>query len=294
MAEQAHTHGNFLTRAWDAIKPHPYLIGLGVFGLGLLLLFLFRSSSSSSSAVSQGGTIDPTAYAQAQLASQAALNQQATQLQIAQAQIGGAESIANLEAQAGAGTIAAQESIDLAAILAGSGIQSQSIAAATTLGLAGISGQIDLANIAATAQATQTQDLLNVISNQTSAQYSYLNNQLLSTQIQQQQSAVVNTVEQDYESYLGRTAEPAGLSYWTSQITGGQATASQVASDIANSPEAVNDQITNDYAKYLGRAPDAAGAAYWTNEVTSGAMTAAQVATAIAGSPEAQAKANAA
>ena len=73
-----------------------------------------------------------------------------------------------------------------------------------------------------------------------------------------------------FEAVLHRSADDAGLGYWSQQIAGGLAP-SKFASDLTHSPEfyAVN-VIEPAYQTYLGRSADASGVAYWTNQMQQG------------------------
>ena len=78
-------------------------------------------------------------------------------------------------------------------------------------------------------------------------------------------SGVGNYVESLYSVFLHRNADPGGLASWVQQFpTLGP---SNVANDIARSPEALQDDVTEIYQKFLHRAPDPAGLAYWTQEM---------------------------
>ena len=99
---------------------------------------------------------------------------------------------------------------------------------------------------------------------------------------------VVNTF---YLAYYGRSADPAGLAYWTQQLedTGGDF--SGIANAFATSAEAttrfggasVADHITAIYQQLFNRGPEAAGLAYWFEAVESGRASLAAVALDIAG-----------
>lgn len=65
-----------------------------------------------------------------------------------------------------------------------------------------------------------------------------------------------------YRDLFNRTPDPAGLSGWTTALTGGTPR-SAVADAITGSAEYRSGLITQAYAAYLGRSPDAAGLASW-------------------------------
>jgi hypothetical protein len=98
-------------------------------------------------------------------------------------------------------------------------------------------------------------------------------------------------VERDYEHYLGRNADGAGLQYWQQQLQNGL-TDEQMEAVFIGSPEyyahaggtdkAWVDQM---YFDLLGRAPDAAGESYWVAQLAGGASR-SSVALGFADSPE--------
>ncbi len=73
-----------------------------------------------------------------------------------------------------------------------------------------------------------------------------------------------------YQDLLGRTADPGGLSYWTSVLANG-GIAYSVALGFAASAEREGQRIAGDYQIYLGRPLDAAGQAFWVNQFLNGA-----------------------
>ncbi|MHB8553782.1 MAG: DUF4214 domain-containing protein [Thermoplasmataceae archaeon] len=77
---------------------------------------------------------------------------------------------------------------------------------------------------------------------------------------------VVDPITSIYQSVLGRTPDPVGYDYWSSQLAGGK-NIEQVKAAVAYSPEA---QIDSVFSSVLGRAPDAAGAAYWSSQLAGG------------------------
>nr|WP_145008361.1 cellulase family glycosylhydrolase [Pseudomonas psychrotolerans] len=103
------------------------------------------------------------------------------------------------------------------------------------------------------------------------------------------QGNLQNTVNQLYVSYLGRNADPSGLSTWAKQISDGVMTIAAVKAAIAGSSEGqayAQSMIQQLYRNYLSREADAGGLTNWMSQVTSGAMTLDDVATAIKGSAE--------
>lgn len=97
------------------------------------------------------------------------------------------------------------------------------------------------------------------------------------------------SINQLYVSFLGRNADSAGLSYWTQQVSSGNAITATVKAAIAGSSEAVaraQSVIKQYYRTYLGREVDGGGLQSWTSKVASGSMTLDDVLTAIKGSAE--------
>lgn len=76
-----------------------------------------------------------------------------------------------------------------------------------------------------------------------------------------------------YETILGRSADPAGLGYWSDRVATGQLTIAQLASVLYASDEGFaylgggSDAawVTRLYLDVLGRTPDPAGQTYWMN-----------------------------
>lgn len=89
-------------------------------------------------------------------------------------------------------------------------------------------------------------------------------------------SDLAQFIDATYVTLLGRSVDPAGLAYWTSQFDNGM-TRGQFAFAIANQPEWVNRVITGHYQHILGRAPDATGLAYWSNQIRNNGMRVASL-----------------
>ncbi|HVX11566.1 MAG TPA: DUF4214 domain-containing protein [Pirellulales bacterium] len=97
--------------------------------------------------------------------------------------------------------------------------------------------------------------------------FEYLEHRLVLT------SANQNEVAQVYLDLLNRSADPAGLAYWTSQLDQG-ADRGSIAQQLTHTSEYfANIIIAPAYQKYLGRAPDAAGTAYWVDEMQNQGVT---------------------
>jgi len=73
-----------------------------------------------------------------------------------------------------------------------------------------------------------------------------------------------------YEDLLGRTPDPGGLAYWESELAGG-ASRSQVAYDLASSPEYRGELVAGYYDRFLNRPVDSAGGSFWVGELNFGA-----------------------
>ncbi len=83
-------------------------------------------------------------------------------------------------------------------------------------------------------------------------------------------------VEAVFGRVLGRTPDPAGLSYWTGEIAAGRITVSGFVAAVSESPEHQNRRnpevvVSTIYLGLLQRAPDAAGLEYWAGQIRGGA-----------------------
>lgn len=102
-------------------------------------------------------------------------------------------------------------------------------------------------------------------------------------------SDYVNQIQQIYLAYLGRPADPAGLSYWADQVDSQGGDLSLVLSGFAASEESAalygemstNQTISAIYSNLFKREADDAGVAYWQTQIESGAVDQAQAALAI-------------
>jgi Ca2+-binding RTX toxin-like protein len=109
-------------------------------------------------------------------------------------------------------------------------------------------------------------------------------------------------VDYVYQHALGRGADGAGSSYWTTQLNAGLARSSML---IGFSESAEHRTLTTDlvgkgyfdtddtyqavallYDSFTGRLPDAGGLTFWSEQVKTGARTLAQVSNEFAASPE--------
>ena len=91
-------------------------------------------------------------------------------------------------------------------------------------------------------------------------------------------------VAEDYHVLLNRSADPGGLTAWSTQLNNG-ALPNSVGMGIANSTESETLIVTNDYQSFLNRAPDPGGLTAWLGQLQSG-RTPDQVAAGILGSAE--------
>lgn len=102
-------------------------------------------------------------------------------------------------------------------------------------------------------------------------------------------SDYINQIQQIYLAYLGRPADPAGLSYWANQVDSQGGDLSLVLSGFAASEESAalygemstNQAISTIYTNLFKREADDAGVAYWQTQIESGAVDPAQAALAI-------------
>ncbi len=94
-----------------------------------------------------------------------------------------------------------------------------------------------------------------------------------------------------YTKALGRTAEPAGLKYWTNEIQTGKRTPVQVAEEFFFAPEFTNKKLNNTeyvkvlYRTFMGREYDKGGLSYWVARLNKGESR-KSVLEAFAGCPE--------
>ena len=92
-------------------------------------------------------------------------------------------------------------------------------------------------------------------------------------------------VEGLYETLLNRTADPAGLAFWSSQVDAQTGSNSAMVFAFESSGEYRQDRIEQDYEADLGRAGDPSGLQYWTAFLDSGG-TLGQAQADFLGSPE--------
>jgi hypothetical protein len=100
-----------------------------------------------------------------------------------------------------------------------------------------------------------------------------------------------NTIRDDYQQFLGRGADGAGLAFWQAQMRAG-ATEDQIASALLGSAEyrshhgGTDDGVLSGfYQEVLGRGADDAGRQFWTSMLQQG-VSAFHVAAAFTGSHE--------
>ena len=102
------------------------------------------------------------------------------------------------------------------------------------------------------------------------------------------QDAVVTQLQgfviQLYGTVLDRAVDPAGLAYWSNQISAGVSRAA-VAQAIWQSAEHLAIEVSNAYSTYLNRTPGTSEQTFWVNRMLAG-MTASQLTQAVVSSPE--------
>nr|WP_237509560.1 DUF4214 domain-containing protein [Pseudomonas oryzihabitans] len=101
-------------------------------------------------------------------------------------------------------------------------------------------------------------------------------------------SAYISNVAAVYRDYLGRDADQAGLTYWSTQMANGMTLASVINAIMASQEYQNRTAVERLYQSYLGRSADSAGLSYWAAQLNSGAMTTNAVAAALIGSAEYQ------
>lgn len=92
-------------------------------------------------------------------------------------------------------------------------------------------------------------------------------------------------VDELYLEVLGRTADPAGESYWINQVMGAGQGPVDIARSLLASDEYRQNFVESLYWQYLNRGGDPAGVASWVNAMGDG-MTDETVRLAFLGSPE--------
>ena len=70
-----------------------------------------------------------------------------------------------------------------------------------------------------------------------------------------------------YQSFVGRSADSAGLQYWTERVTNGGAR--DLARSLAATATHRGRVVDERYWQLLGRAPDSSGRAYWVSKLAS-------------------------
>lgn len=97
------------------------------------------------------------------------------------------------------------------------------------------------------------------------------------------------TVDRLYQTYLGRSADSAGLNYWAKKLNMSTMTVNSVSAALIGSTEYQGNLYTTTnqlYISYLGRNAEQTGISYWAQQISSGIMTISAVKMAIAGSAE--------
>jgi hypothetical protein len=83
-------------------------------------------------------------------------------------------------------------------------------------------------------------------------------------------TATQRFVDATYVTLLGRSADSAGLAYWSERLDSGALTRGEFTYALANSNEWRAKVINDFYTEYLGRTVDAGGLAYWNGLLAAG------------------------
>lgn len=102
-------------------------------------------------------------------------------------------------------------------------------------------------------------------------------------------SSYDSLVNSFYLAYYGRPADPAGLTYWSTQLAASNGDLGTISAAFSTSAEATarfgtettSERISDIYSQLFNRAPDAAGLAYWLDAVNKGNAGEADVALAL-------------
>jgi hypothetical protein len=76
-------------------------------------------------------------------------------------------------------------------------------------------------------------------------------------------------VQAMYKNLLGRTAEPAGVAFWSGRLAAGDPSW-HVAASVTNSYEWYQNRVVYDYVLYHVGFPDAGGLSFWAHSMQSG------------------------
>ncbi len=101
---------------------------------------------------------------------------------------------------------------------------------------------------------------------------------LFSNQIEVRSFAPFNSKEafvtQQYQDFLGRTPDAAGLAFWTNQTASDKGNVTNTIVQFMRSPEfAPRRPVARLYLAYFGRDPEAGGFDYWTGLLASGQVS---------------------
>lgn len=106
------------------------------------------------------------------------------------------------------------------------------------------------------------------------------------TPVKPPSAEVKKVVAAMYADLLGRSADQAGLDYWSGLISRGQLGAEDVAYDLARSPEWTGKVVSDLYGEVFGRRPDGQGLATWTGQLRGDPSKVVQVAASLYSSQE--------
>lgn len=101
--------------------------------------------------------------------------------------------------------------------------------------------------------------------------------------------SIVSDIQGAYIAFFSRPAEPAGLQYWTDQVTANGGSLAPVIDAFTVAPEylnryaglSTNQIVTAIYNNLFNRAPEAAALAYWGSRLDNGTFTAGNIAYSI-------------
>lgn len=99
-------------------------------------------------------------------------------------------------------------------------------------------------------------------------------------------STYLNQIQQLYIAYFGRPADPAGLTFWATQVDAANGSVAAVIAGFSASSESnalyagvpTAQKVSAIYLNLFNRLPEANGLAYWVAQIDSGAVTQAQAA----------------
>lgn len=239
---------DLLTREFEAlfhrfveiVKSHPLAIGAAVLAVVLLAVWAGRSTPAPAPSSGAPAVDTSAAGANAQLAavqaqSSAALSAHAMDTQVAQAGID-----AQLQAakdtnatQLALATVSNQTAYHVADLQTQVALHNADVT--KDVSLAGIGGQVQATQVAVGGNVAINQAQMDALKAQSAdALNAHLSDNMSATM---KDSAVLGTIGADYQTYLGRAPDAAGLAYWSEQVNTGKISLGNLASAFAASPE---------------------------------------------------------